>query len=209
MLRIRSMFSHVRLLILLLPAMSFPAVVSAQTAPAQAAAADRWFHPYVIFVVNANMNSGALLPGSFSAFALPQGSERDREQFNVSPAGSCSGHVHFPTINETTVGAKVDFTLRVTAAEQQNTFAPLFNNLYLDLGYHRSVRSSLVGRRTSSRRARAPTTLNNYPISYTPGSLGFFRPQIRVGVEPAHRRRVGPHASGRPGQTFRRFRSIQ
>jgi opacity protein-like surface antigen len=100
-----------------------PPAASAQTTPQAAApAADRWFNPYTILVVNANLNSGALLPGSFSVFALPEGSQRDREQFNISPANSLFGaDFKFPDIERTKVGAKVDLTLRGSSRSTTRT----------------------------------------------------------------------------------------
>jgi hypothetical protein len=158
-----------------------PPAASAQTTPQAAApAADRWFNPYTILVVNANLNSGALLPGSFSVFALPEGSQRDREQFNISPANSLFGaDFKFPDIERTKVGAKVDLTLRGSSPlNNQNTFEPLFLNAYLDLSYE-STRF-VFGQAQDVISPLVPTTLNMYPTSYTPGSLGFFRPQVRI-----------------------------
>ncbi len=174
-------------LLMLLAALSTPALVSAQSAAAssnaqaaQAPASYRWFHPYAIFVINANMNSGALLPGGFAVFALPEGPQRDREQFNLSPANSLFGaSFTFPSISDTKVGGKIDMTLRGSSPlNNQNTFAPLFANVYLDLTYE-PVRF-VFGQAQDVVSPLVPTTLNMYPLSYTPGSLGFFRPQFRV-----------------------------
>ncbi len=188
MLQITSIPLYVRLLVLLSLALSSPAIVTAQpaepaapgTQAAQTPASDRWIHPYAIFVINANMNSGALLPGGVSVFALPEGPQRDREQFNISPANSLFGAAFtFPAINDTKVGGKVDLTLRgANPLSNQNTFSPLFANVYLDLTYE-PVRF-VFGQAQDVVSPLTPTTLNFYPLSYTPGSLGFFRPQFRV-----------------------------
>ncbi len=177
---------YLRLLAMLSLALSSTAIVSAQSAaPANAQSAqtpvsERWLYPYAIFVINANMNSGALLPGGFSVFALPEGPQRDREQFNISPANSLFGaEFKFPSISDTRVGGKVDLSLRGSSPlNNQNTFAPLFLNVYLDLTYE--PLRFVFGQAQDVISPLVPTTLNLYPLSYTPGSLGFFRPQFRV-----------------------------
>ena len=188
MLQTTSILLYVRLLVMFSLAVSSPAIVGAQSAEpaapgaqaAQAAASDRWIHPYAIFVINANVNSSALLPGGFSVFALPEGPQRDREQFNISPANSLFGAAFtFPSIGDTKVGGKVDLTLRGSSPlNNQNTFAPLFGNVYLDLTYE--PLRFVFGQAQDVVSPLVPTTLNLYPLSYTPGSLGFFRPQFRV-----------------------------
>jgi hypothetical protein len=159
----------------------FACIPAAAQAPAQTPPpSDRWFFPFAIFVVNANVNSGALLPGGTAVFALPEGSQRDREQFNVSPGNSYFGaEFRFPPISDTRIGAKVDFTLRgAKPLQNQNTFAPLFGDIYLDLTYE--PLRFVFGQAPDVVSPLLPTTLNTFPWSYTPGSLGFFRPQVRV-----------------------------
>lgn len=75
------------------------------TQPAQAApiSETRWFFPYTIFVVNANYNSGGLLPGSVAVFAPPEGnpdkqdklrsrSKLEGQRSNCTPDGVVSGN---------------------------------------------------------------------------------------------------------------------
>jgi hypothetical protein len=153
-----------------------------QSAPAdqaQSPPADRWFFPFLIAVVNANYNSASQLPGSWTAFALPEG-PHNRSQLNISPANTVIGAAFkFPNVKDTEIGAKIDFNLRGTSPlAGQNTFAPLFGDIYLEMKY--DPLRFVFGQTTDIISPLVPTTLNMYPWSYAPGSLGFFRPQIRV-----------------------------
>jgi hypothetical protein len=139
------------------------------------------FHPYVIFNVNANFNSKPLLPGSWAAFALPSVAAATRaEQFQISPANSVFGAgFTFGKVNETEINGKVDFDLRgTTPLQNQNRFEILFLNVYLELknGTNRLV----IGQTTDVVSPLIPSTLNMFPTSYTPGSLGFVRPMVRA-----------------------------
>ena len=149
--------------------------------PAQAAPAESsWFHPFAIFVVNANVNTKGLLPGSFGIFALPDTNLTHREQFNISPGNSMFGAVFvFPDVNETKITAKVDANLRgTTPLDAQNLLQFLFFDAYIQLKTGNFT--LLAGQAADVVSPLIPTTLNEFPASYVPGSIGYVRPQIRV-----------------------------
>src|SRR5262249_46136364 len=154
----------------------------AQQAPPQTTPpAGGVFHPWVILSMNANFNTKPLLPGSSAAFALPSVSAAQHaEQFQISPGNSVFGAgFTFGKVNETEINAKVDFNLRGTRPLQnQNEFELLFLDAYLELksGTNRLV----VGQTADVVSPLIPSTLNMYPVSYTPGSLGFVRPMVRA-----------------------------
>jgi hypothetical protein len=158
------------------------------------------FHPYVIFNVNANFNSKALLPGSWAAFALPSvAAAKSAEQFQISPGNSLFGAAFtFGKVNETEINGKVDFDLRgTTPLQNQNQFEILFFNVYLELknGTNRLV----IGQTSDVVSPLIPSTLNMFPTSYTPGSLGFVRPMVRGTHLVVHRH--GGHCRSRGGRS--------
>jgi hypothetical protein len=146
-----------------------------QTPPAQ----DHWFFPFLIVNANANFNAKTLLPGSVAYFAGPD-IPQNTGQFNISAGNSVFGaEMKFAKVGEFDVNAKVDFDLRGTnPIQNQNVFQPLFGDIYLE--FKNSDWRMLIGQTVDVISPLAPTTLNFYPWSYAPGSLGFFRPQIRV-----------------------------
>ena len=134
--------------------------------------------PFGILVANVNYNSSALLPGSWSSFALPD-LLPDQDQFNVSPGNTYLGlDIKWPKIGKWEISGKVDFNLRgADPLETNNIFAPQFIHVY---GEARTERYRILAGQTEDVVAPLfPNSLNQYPISFMPGSLGYFRPQIR------------------------------
>ncbi|MGH9938835.1 MAG: hypothetical protein ACREAM_21550 [Blastocatellia bacterium] len=134
--------------------------------------------PFGILIANVNYNSSALVPGSWAAFALPK-LLPDQDQFNVSPGNTYLGiDFKWPKIGEWEINGKVDFNLRGAAPlTANNIFAPQFIHVY---GEARTERYRILAGQTEDVVAPLiPNTLNQYPITFMPGSLGYFRPQAR------------------------------
>src|SRR5262245_142942 len=138
-----------------------------------------WFHPFAIVVANANFNAKTLVPGSIAYFAAPD-ADLNTGQFNVSGGNSFFGvDLRGPKVGNYQVNAKIDFDLRgTTPITNQNVFEPLFADLYLE--FKSEDFRFLMGQTVDVISPLAPTTLNLYPLSYAPGSLGFVRPMIRA-----------------------------
>ncbi|MGE0126610.1 MAG: hypothetical protein AB7U82_00785 [Blastocatellales bacterium] len=134
--------------------------------------------PFGILIANANYNSSALLPGSWSAFALPD-LLPDQDQFNVSPGNTYLGlDVKWPKIGKWEINGKVDFNLRgADPLTANNIFQPQFIHIY---GEAKTERYRILAGQTEDVVAPLfPNSLNQYPITFMPGSIGYFRPQIR------------------------------
>src|SRR5215471_9304561 len=152
------------------------------TPPAEQAAppaTDSWFKPFAIVVANANFNAKTLIPGSVAYFAAPDAA-LNTGQFNVSGANTFFGaDLRGPKVGNYQVNAKIDLDLRgSTPITNQNVFEPLFGDVYLE--FKSEDFRFLMGQTVDVISPLAPTTLNFYPLSYAPGSLGFFRPMIRA-----------------------------
>jgi len=156
-----------------------PAATAATTEQALPPAQDRWFFQFAIVNANANFNAKTLLPGSIVYFAAPD-TAQNTGQFNISAANTFFGaELKFPKIGVYEVNAKIDLDLRGTAPlTNQNVFAPLFGDVYIE--FKSEDFRFLMGQTVDVISPLAPTTLNVYPLSYAPGSLGFFRPMIRA-----------------------------
>jgi hypothetical protein len=146
---------------------------AAQPAP------DPWFVPFAIVVANANFNAKTLVPGSVAYFAAPDAA-LNTGQFNVSGANTFFGvDLRGPKIGNYHVNAKIDLDLRgSTPVTNENVLEPLFADVYLE--FKSEDFRFLLGQTADVISPLAPTTLNLYPLSYAPGSLGFFRPMIRA-----------------------------
>ncbi|MGH9766378.1 MAG: hypothetical protein ACREAB_03005 [Blastocatellia bacterium] len=134
--------------------------------------------PYGILIANVNYNTSALVPGSWSAFATPDVLP-DTDQFNVSPGNTYLGvDVKWPKIGQWEINGKVDFNLRGTLPlTANNIFQLQFVHIY---GEARTERYRVLAGQTEDVVAPLiPNTLNQYPITFIPGSLGYFRPQVR------------------------------
>ncbi len=155
-----------------------PAAAAAKTEQTPAAPT-QWFFPFAIINANANFNAKTLLPGSVAYFAGPD-IPQNTGQFNISAGNSVFGaEMKFAKVGEFNVNAKVDLDLRGTnPIQNENVFEPLFGDVYLE--FKNSDWRLLMGQTIDVISPLSPTTLNFYPWSYAPGSLGFFRPQIRI-----------------------------
>jgi hypothetical protein len=134
--------------------------------------------PYGTVIANVNYNSAALLPGSWSAFALPK-LVPDTDQFNVSPGNTYLGvDIKWPKIGDWELNGKVNFNLRgALPLTANNIFQPQFFDMY---GEAKTENYRLLAGQTVDVVAPlAPNTLNQYPVTFIPGSLGYFRPQVR------------------------------
>jgi hypothetical protein len=142
-------------------------------------AQESWFQPFAIVVANANFNAKTLVPGSVAYFAAPD-AELNTGQFNVSGGNTFFGvDLKGPKVGNYQVNAKIDLNLRgSTPITNQNVFEPLFGDVYLE--FKSEDFRFLMGQTVDVISPLAPTTLNFYPLSYAPGSLGFFRPMIRA-----------------------------
>jgi len=142
-------------------------------------AQESWFQPFAIVVANATFNAKTLVPGSVAYFAAPD-ADLNTGQFNVSGANTFFGaDLKGPKVGNYQVNAKIDLNLRgSTPISNQNLFEPLFGDVYLE--FKSEDFRFLMGQTADVISPLSPTTLNFYPLSYAPGSLGFFRPMIRA-----------------------------
>jgi hypothetical protein len=134
--------------------------------------------PFGILIANVNYNSSALVPGSWSAFAAPD-LLPDQDQFNVSPGNTYLGlDIKWPKIGAWEISGKADFNLRgAKPLTANNFFQPQFVHLY---GEAKTERYRILAGQTDDVVAPLfPNSLNQYPITFMPGSLGYFRPQAR------------------------------
>lgn len=134
--------------------------------------------PFGVAVANINYNTSGLVPGSIGFFALPD-LPVDTNQFNISPGNTYLGaDIQWPKIRDWEINAKVDFNLRgADPLATNNIFQLQFFHIY---GEAKKERYRLLGGQTEDVVSPLyPNTLNQYPISYMPGSLGYFRPQAR------------------------------
>lgn len=140
--------------------------------------------PFGVFVVNANFNSSTLVPGSFGLFALPD-LAINQEQTNISPGNTYLGvDIKGGRVGQWEINGKVDFDLRgTTPTFANNVFQPQFINIYGEAKTDRY--RILVGQTGDVVSPLIPGTLNYYPVSFAPGSLGYFRPQIRFEFQKA------------------------
>ncbi|MGH9855064.1 MAG: hypothetical protein ACREBD_34975, partial [Blastocatellia bacterium] len=159
-----------------------PTQTNQPPAPPQFAAWDKdgvKIIPFGILVANVNYNTSGLAPGSVGFFALPD-LPIDTAQFNISPGNTYLGvELKWPKIGKWEINGKVDFNLRgADPLAANNIFQPQFFNIYGEAKTER-VRL-LAGQAQDVVSPLFPNTLNQYPIRYIPGSLGYFRPQVRL-----------------------------
>src|SRR5262249_12108629 len=135
--------------------------------------------PFGALVANVNYNTSALNPGSIGFWALPNPVGIATNQFNVSPGNTYLGvDIIWPKIGDWEINGKVDFNLRgadpLTAG---NVFQPQFFHVYVEAKKERY--SILAGQTNDIVSPLDPYTLNQFPNTYMPGSLGYYRPQVR------------------------------
>lgn len=130
-------------------------------------------------VLNANYNSHTMIVGSIPGFVQIR-SPATTSQFNVSPGNTfLAVNATPPKFGPVQLGARFDMDFRSNAPYlNENAFLPLVRNLYLDATWTRL--RLLIGQAQDVLSPRASATLNFYPLSYLPGDIGDYRPQIRV-----------------------------
>jgi len=130
-------------------------------------------------VLNANYNTHTMVVGSIPGFVQIR-SSATTAQFNVSPGNTYLGVTAAPPrFGPVQLEAKFDMDFRSNAPYlNENAFLPLVRDLYLQATWSRL--SILIGQASDVISPRASTTLNFYPLSFIPGDIGDYRPQIRV-----------------------------
>ena len=130
-------------------------------------------------VINANFNSATMVVGSIPGFVqIP--SAATTGQFNVSPGNTFLGVAATPPrFGPVQLQAKFDMDFRSNAPYlNENAFLPLVRDLYLEATWSRL--RLLAGQASDILSPRAAATLNFYPLSFIPGDIGDYRPQVRI-----------------------------
>jgi hypothetical protein len=130
-------------------------------------------------VLNANYNTSTMVVGSIPGFVQIR-SAATTGQFNVSPGNTFLGvNATPPRIGPVQLEAKFDMDFRSNAPYlNENAFLPLVRDLYLQATWSRL--RILGGQAQDVISPRAAASLNFYPLSFIPGDIGDYRPQIRV-----------------------------
>ena len=130
-------------------------------------------------VFNANYNSHTMVVGSIPGFVQIR-SAATTSQFNVSPGNTYLGVTATPPqFGPVQLQARFDMDFRSNAPYlNENAFLPLVRNLYLEATWSRL--RLLIGQASDVLSPRASATLNFYPLSFLPGDIGDYRPQIRA-----------------------------
>ena len=161
------------------PDAALPAVAPPGTAsPSVEALGLRWSF-FGELVVNANYNSATMVVGSIPGFVEIR-SAATTGQFNVSPGNTFLGVTATPPmLGPVQLQAKFDMDFRSNAPYlNENAFLPLVRDLYLEASWSRL--RLLAGQASDIISPRAAATLNFYPLSFMPGDIGDYRPQLRV-----------------------------
>jgi hypothetical protein len=159
-------------------AAELPAASPAPDSPSVQALGIRWTF-FGELVVNANFNTATMVVGSIPSFVqIP--SAATTTQFNVSPGNTFLGVVAAPPrMGPVQLQAKFDMDFRSNAPYlNENAYLPLVRDLYLEATWTRL--RLLAGQASDIISPRASTTLNFYPLSFVPGDIGDYRPQVRV-----------------------------
>ena len=130
-------------------------------------------------VVNANYNTKTMVVGSIPGFVQIE-SPATTGQFNVSPGNTYLGVTATPPQwGPVQVQAKFDMDFRSNAPYlNENAFLPLVRDLYIEAAWtHFRV---LAGQAADVISPRSSASLNFYPLSFLPGDIGDYRPQIRL-----------------------------
>jgi hypothetical protein len=130
-------------------------------------------------VVNANYNTSTMVVGSIPGFAQLR-SPATTGQFNVSPGNTFLGVTATPpSIGPVQLQARFDMDFRSNAPYlNENAFLPLVRDLYLEARWSRL--RLLAGQAADIISPRSSASLNFYPLSFIPGDIGDYRPQLRV-----------------------------
>jgi len=130
-------------------------------------------------VVNASYNTKTMVVGSIPGFVqIP--SPATTGQFNVSPGNTFLGvNATPPKFGPVQVQAKFDMDFRSNAPYlNENAFLPLVRDLYIEAVW--SQFRMLAGQASDVISPRSAASLNFYPLSFIPGDIGDYRPQIRL-----------------------------
>jgi hypothetical protein len=146
--------------------------------PSIEALAIRWTF-FGELVVNANYNTKTMVVGSIPGFVQILSPATTR-QFNVSPGNTFLGVTATPPkLGPVQLQAKFDMDFRSNAPYlNENAFLPLVRDLYLEASWTRL--RLLAGQAADVISPRSAATLNFYPLSFIPGDIGDYRPQIRL-----------------------------
>jgi hypothetical protein len=130
-------------------------------------------------VLNANYNTHTMVVGSIPGFVQIR-SAATTSQFNVSPGNTYLGVTATPPrFGPVQLQAKFDMDFRSNAPYlNENAFLPLVRDLYLEASWSRL--RMLIGQASDIISPRAAASLNFYPLSFIPGDIGDYRPQVRV-----------------------------
>jgi hypothetical protein len=130
-------------------------------------------------VVSANYNTKTMVVGSIPGFVQIISPATTR-QFNVSPANTFLGvDATPPKLGPVQLQMKFDMDFRSNAPYlNENTFLPLVRDLYIEAAW--SHFRILAGQAADAISPRAAATLNFYPLSFIPGDIGDYRPQVRL-----------------------------
>ncbi|HSP18853.1 MAG TPA: hypothetical protein VLQ79_05020, partial [Myxococcaceae bacterium] len=161
-----------------LAATELPAASPQPDSPSLKALGIRWTF-FGELVVNANYNTATMVVGSIPSFVqIP--SAATTAQFNVSPGNTFLGVVAAPPrLGPVQLEAKFDMDFRSNAPYlNENAYLPLVRDLYLAATWTRL--KLLAGQASDIISPRASTTLNFYPLSFIPGDIGDYRPQVRA-----------------------------
>lgn len=160
------------------PAVPPPAVPPPASSPSVEALGIRWSF-FGELVVNANYNSATMVVGSIPGFVQIH-SAATTGQFNISPGNTFLGvSATPPRLGAVQLQAKIDMDFRSNAPYlNENAYLPLLRDLYLEASWSRL--RLLAGQASDIISPRAAATLNFYPLSFIPGDIGDYRPQLRV-----------------------------
>ena len=155
-----------------------PAAPPPASSPSVEALGIRWSF-FGELVVNANYNSATMVVGSIPGFVQIH-SAATTGQFNVSPGNTFLGvSATPPRLGAVQLQAKFDMDFRSNAPYlNENAYLPLLRDLYLEASWSRL--RLLAGQASDIISPRAAATLNFYPLSFIPGDIGDYRPQLRV-----------------------------
>ncbi|MGZ6079314.1 MAG: hypothetical protein ACXWK4_00770 [Myxococcaceae bacterium] len=159
-------------------AAELPAASPPPDSPSVRALGIRWTF-FGELVVNADLNTATMVVGSIPSFVqIP--SAATTAQFNVSPGNTLLGVVAAPPrMGPVQLQAKFDMDFRSNAPYlNENAYLPLVRDLYLEATWTRL--RLLAGQASDIISPRASTTLNFYPLSFIPGDIGDYRPQVRL-----------------------------
>lgn len=130
-------------------------------------------------VMNANYNTSTMVVGSIPAFAQLK-SDSTTGQFNISPGNTfLQVSATPPPLGSVQLNAQYSMDFRSNAPYlNENAFLPLVRDLYLELRWSRL--RALVGQAGDIISPRSSASLNFYPLSFIPGDIGDYRPQLRL-----------------------------